>query len=32
VKDYQFILATRDFKTIHNQIEIKLKKESMSFR
>ena len=32
IEDYQFILATRNYKTIHMEIEKKLKKESMSFR
>ena len=32
IEDYQFILATRNYKTIHSEIEKKLKKESMSFR
>jgi hypothetical protein len=32
VEDYKFLLATKDFKTIYNQIEKKLKKQSMSFR
>jgi hypothetical protein len=30
--DYQFILATRDYKTIKAEIEKKLKKESMVLR
>jgi hypothetical protein len=32
IEDYQFILATRNYKKIHMEIEKKLKKESMSFR
>jgi hypothetical protein len=32
VKDFQYILATRDYKTIKGEIEAKLKKQSMSFK
>ncbi len=32
VEDYKFLLAAKDYKTIYNQIEKKLKKQSMSFR
>lgn len=32
VKDFQYILATRDYKTIKGEIEAKLKKQSMNFK